>query len=84
MRDEENIKEVAWVQYKMRPHLKLFQGIDEENKLKIFEPRFTTKSSGMGLGLSIISNIVKSFGGSIEFETKMNIGTTFTITLPKN
>ena len=59
-------------------------GIDEENKLKIFEPRFTTKSSGMGLGLSIISNIVKSFGGSIEFETKMNIGTTFTITLPKN
>ena len=59
-------------------------GIDEENKLKIFEPRFTTKSSGMGLGLSIISNIVKSFGGSIKFETKMNIGTTFTITLPKN
>ena len=59
-------------------------GIDEENKLKIFEPRFTTKSSGMGLGLSIISNIIKSFGGTIEFETKMNIGTTFTITLPKN
>ncbi len=59
-------------------------GIDEEIKLKIFEPRFTTKSSGMGLGLSIISNIIKSFGGTIEFETKMNIGTTFTITLPKN
>ena len=38
----------------------------------------------MGLGLSIISNIIKSFGGIIEFETKMNIGTTFTITLPKN
>ena len=59
-------------------------GIDEEIKLKIFEPRFTTKSSGMGLGLSIIGNIIKSFGGTIEFETKMNIGTTFTITLPKN
>ena len=59
-------------------------GIDEVIKLKIFEPRFTTKSSGMGLGLSIISNIIKSFGGTIEFETKMNIGTTFTITLPKN
>jgi len=59
-------------------------GIDEEIKLKIFEPRFTTKSSGMGLGLSIISNIIKSFGGTIEFETKMNMGTTFTITLPKN
>jgi len=38
----------------------------------------------MGLGLSIISNIIKSFGGTIQFETKMNIGTTFTITLPKN
>ncbi|MDC1534705.1 ATP-binding protein [Flavobacteriaceae bacterium] len=59
-------------------------GIDEDNKLKIFEPRFTTKSSGMGLGLPIINNIIKSFGGTIEFETKMNIGTTFTISLPKN
>ena len=59
-------------------------GIDEENRLKIFEPRFTTKSSGMGLGLSMISSIIKSFNGTIDFETKKNIGTTFSLTFPKN
>lgn len=59
-------------------------GIEEENRLKIFEPRFTTKSSGMGLGLSMISSIIKSFNGTIDFETKKNIGTTFSLTFPKN
>ena len=58
-------------------------GIEEENRLKIFEPRFTTKSSGMGLGLSMISSIIKSFNGTIDFETKKNIGTTFSLTFPK-
>ena len=50
----------------------------------MFEPKFTTKSSGMGLGLSIISSIVKSFNGKIEFESKKDIGTTFSLTFPKN
>ena len=59
-------------------------GISEDIKHKVFEPKFTTKSSGMGLGLSIISNIVKSFNGTIEFESKKDIGTTFSLTFPKN
>jgi nitrogen fixation/metabolism regulation signal transduction histidine kinase len=59
-------------------------GISEEIKDKVFEPKFTTKSSGMGLGLSIISSIVKSFNGKIEFESKKDIGTTFSLTFPKN
>ena len=59
-------------------------GISEDIKHKVFEPKFTTKSSGMGLGLSIISNIVISFNGTIEFESKKDIGTTFSLTFPKN
>ena len=59
-------------------------GVEEIYKTRIFEPKFTTKSSGMGLGLSMVSSIVKSFNGTIDFETKKNIGTTFSLTFPKN
>ncbi|NJW55433.1 sensor histidine kinase, partial [Salinimicrobium oceani] len=52
-------------------------GITEENKSLIFEPKFTTKSSGMGLGLAMVKNIVESCGGSIDFTSKLNKGTIF-------
>ena len=58
-------------------------GISEENRSKIFEPSFTTKSSGMGLGLSMIQSIIKAYNGSITFKTKENQGTTFKIIFPK-
>ena len=58
-------------------------GISEENKTKIFEPSFTTKSSGMGLGLSMIQSIMNAYNGSITFKTKENQGTTFKVTFPK-
>jgi two-component system, NtrC family, nitrogen regulation sensor histidine kinase NtrY len=58
-------------------------GISPENKAKIFEPKFTTKTSGMGLGLSIVKNIVETYNGSISFSSEKNIGTKFTISLPK-
>lgn len=58
-------------------------GILEENKTKIFEPSFTTKSSGMGLGLSMIQSIMKAYNGSITFKTKENQGTTFNVVFPK-
>jgi len=58
-------------------------GILEENKTKIFEPSFTTKSSGMGLGLSMIQSIMNAYNGSITFKTKENQGTTFKVTFPK-
>ena len=57
-------------------------GISEENKTKIFEPSFTTKSSGMGLGLSMIKSIITAYNGDITFTSKSNIGTTFNITFP--
>ncbi|MCB4798413.1 sensor histidine kinase [Neotamlana laminarinivorans] len=58
-------------------------GISEENIAKVFEPKFTTKSSGMGLGLAMVKNIVENHKGSITFTTKKNKGTTFTVIFPK-
>jgi two-component system, NtrC family, nitrogen regulation sensor histidine kinase NtrY len=58
------------------------KGIPEELQNKLFTPSFTTKSSGMGLGLSIVKNIIESFGGHITFKTKVNHGTTFIFELP--
>jgi nitrogen fixation/metabolism regulation signal transduction histidine kinase len=58
-------------------------GISEENKAKIFEPKFTTKSSGMGLGLAMVKNIVESCDGSISFSSKLDKGTIFKVKFPK-
>ncbi|MBH76589.1 MAG: hypothetical protein CMP68_05590 [Flavobacteriales bacterium] len=58
-------------------------GIIEENREKIFEPNFTTKNSGMGLGLAMVKNIVNDFNGNIRFVTELGKGTTFFIQIPK-
>jgi two-component system, NtrC family, nitrogen regulation sensor histidine kinase NtrY len=57
-------------------------GISSENTSFIFEPKFTTKNSGMGLGLAIIKNIIENYNGTITFVTEEGKGTTFTVTLP--
>lgn len=59
------------------------KGISEENKLLIFEPKFTTKTSGMGLGLPMIKNIIEAYDGTISFTSSEKIGTIFTVILPK-
>lgn len=58
-------------------------GISEENKYKIFEPKFTTKSSGMGLGLAMVKNIVETYQGNITFTSQLGVGTTFKVSFPK-
>ena len=58
------------------------KGIPEDQKRKIFVPSFTSKNSGMGLGLAISKNIIESSGGRIWFETELGRGTTFYIELP--
>lgn len=58
-------------------------GISEENKLKVFEPKFTTKTSGMGLGLAMVKNIVETYKGSITLTSTLGEGTTFKVTFPK-
>jgi len=60
------------------------KGISDEDKDKIFEPKFTTKSSGMGLGLPMVKNIVEAYNGTIVFTTQYNKGTVFKIVIPKN
>ncbi len=57
-------------------------GIDAHNFNRIFDPKFTTKSSGMGLGLSIIKNIIENYNGTITFESQKGKGTTFRVSLP--
>ena len=57
-------------------------GISDEDKAKIFYPNFTTKSSGMGIGLSLSQNIIQAIGGNISFTSEKGIGTVFTIDVP--
>ncbi|HCY42009.1 MAG TPA: hypothetical protein DHV48_11750 [Prolixibacteraceae bacterium] len=57
-------------------------GISEEALEHLFQPNFTTKTSGMGLGLSIVKNIVSNFGGKLWYTTQIGEGTTFYIEIP--
>lgn len=58
------------------------KGIPIEIKDKLFQPNFTTKSGGMGMGLAISYNIVRSHGGRMWYDTVMDEGTTFFVELP--
>ncbi len=58
-------------------------GIADDFNHKIFEPKFTTKSSGMGLGLGMVKNIVETYNGSIDFTSQPGKGTVFTVIFPK-
>jgi signal transduction histidine kinase len=57
-------------------------GIPEGYKARIFSPLYTTKTGGMGLGLTYCRRAVGAQGGSIDFESEVGKGTTFTIRLP--
>lgn len=58
-------------------------GITPDQQARIFSPYFTTKTSGMGLGLAIVRNIISGIGGQISFTSEPNKGTTFIIRIPK-
>ena len=57
-------------------------GIAEENLSKLFEPYFTSKRNGLGLGLAATLNILQAHKGRIEVTSEVNKGTLFTITFP--
>ena len=59
-------------------------GIPEKSLSKVFDPLFTTRQIGTGLGLASCKNIVEKHGGTIDVETKLGVGTTFIVKLPKN
>jgi signal transduction histidine kinase len=71
------INHILWIRIKDNGN-----GIPAEIQEKIFRPNFTTKSSGMGMGLAIVHNIIESAGGTINFKTQQGEGTAFIISLP--
>jgi nitrogen fixation/metabolism regulation signal transduction histidine kinase len=71
--------------YGDKTHIKVIDngsGISEEAKVKLFVPSFTTKSSGMGLGLSMVKNIIDNARGNISFKSEIGKGTTFHLEFP--
>ncbi len=59
------------------------EGIKGENLEKIFEPLFTTRSKGIGLGMVIVKDIIDKHNGTIDVQSKVGRGTTFTVKLPR-
>ncbi|WP_292008843.1 HAMP domain-containing sensor histidine kinase [Chryseobacterium sp.] len=59
-------------------------GIPENMYERIFEPNFTSKSSGMGLGLSMVRKMIEDYKGEISVKSEVGKGSTFTVTLPVN
>ena len=57
-------------------------GIHKDNLGKVFDPLYTTKAKGIGLGLAIIKDLVETHGGTIEVQSEVGKGSTFTIRLP--
>jgi len=60
------------------------RGIGEEDQTRIFNPFFTTRREGTGLGLPAVRRIARAHGGSVQVESKLGRGSTFTIRLPLN
>jgi signal transduction histidine kinase len=59
-------------------------GIAPENRTRIFEPYFTTKPKGSGLGLAVTRRIIETHGGTIAFSSEAGQGCSFQIALPIN
>ena len=57
-------------------------GIPKENLDKLFEPLFTTKAKGIGLGLAMVKSLVEGHGGRVEVQSKLWEGSVFTVRLP--
>jgi signal transduction histidine kinase len=58
------------------------EGIPEENRARIFDPLFTTKPKGVGLGLTVAKRLVEAHNGKISVQSGEKAGCTFTITIP--
>jgi len=57
-------------------------GIPAQSLPKLYEPLFTTKARGIGLGLPIVKSLVEGHGGTIEVQSEVAKGSTFTVKLP--
>jgi two-component system sensor histidine kinase DctS len=70
---------LGWIEFAV---IDLGHGISEDISKKLFTPFFTTKSEGMGLGLSLCRTVVEQHGGHLDFEAVLPKGTLFRFTLP--
>ena len=59
-------------------------GIAEKDRERLLRPFFSTKAGGTGLGLSVTQRLIREHGGTLDFESKLGVGTTFRIRLPRN
>lgn len=59
------------------------KGIPPEAEKRLFDPFFSTKETGTGLGLTIAARIVEKHGGALQYQTRPGHGTTFAIVLPR-
>jgi len=59
------------------------KGITSEVEKRLFDPYFSTKETGTGLGLPIAARIVEKHGGRLEYQTRLDHGTTFAVVLPR-
>jgi len=57
-------------------------GMDEETQERLFDPFYTNKSDGVGLGMTAVQTIITEHSGEINIESKPNVGSTFKISLP--
>lgn len=57
-------------------------GINEDQKQRLFEPFYTTKIKGTGLGLAVVDSVIRAHSGSIQCESEKGVGTLFSILLP--
>jgi signal transduction histidine kinase len=72
--------DTKWVSFEVCDNGK---GVSEEVRERIFEPMFTTKTSGMGLGLSMVKSIVETYGGTVNFDSDPNRRTCFKLRFPR-
>jgi signal transduction histidine kinase len=59
-------------------------GIETDDSGRVFEPFYTTKEGGAGLGLAIVNRIVESHGGRIKIESELDKGTSCVVVLPRS
>jgi signal transduction histidine kinase len=78
-REQEEENDGQWVRIMVKD---TGTGISPENMQKLFEPLFTTKAAGIGLGLAVSKKLAEANGGHIEVESEMGKGSTFTLYLP--
>ncbi len=78
-REDDDPPRKAWVEFAVTDH---GQGLSQDVRDKLFTPFFTTKSEGMGLGLSLCRTVIEQHGGALTFEPAHPRGTVFRFTLP--